>query len=102
MESHFEGIAIVVDKILAEFPIPKILRSVPGTLHKILGIGIFIYFSCDSISEIPPLVLTRIGNPYFGDTPDWSQLVPIGFPISLCPEIGNPIFVRLLIGIQFW
>ena len=29
MESHFEGIAIVVNKILAEFPIPKILRSVP-------------------------------------------------------------------------
>ena len=30
MESHFEGIAIVVDKISAEFPIPEILRSVPG------------------------------------------------------------------------
>ena len=29
MESHFEGIAIVVNKILAEFPIPEILRSVP-------------------------------------------------------------------------
>ena len=30
MESHFEGIAIVVDKISAECPIPEILRSVPG------------------------------------------------------------------------
>ena len=30
MESHFEGIAIVVNKMLAEFPIPEILRSVPG------------------------------------------------------------------------
>ena len=29
MESHFEGIAIVVNKISAKFPIPKILRSVP-------------------------------------------------------------------------
>ena len=29
MESHFEGIAIVVNKISAEFPIPEILRSVP-------------------------------------------------------------------------
>ena len=34
MESQFEGIAIVVDKISAEFPIPEILRSVPGTLRK--------------------------------------------------------------------
>ena len=31
MESHFEGIAIVVNKILAEFPIPEILRSVPAS-----------------------------------------------------------------------
>ena len=29
MESHFEGIAVVVHKISAEFPIPEILRSVP-------------------------------------------------------------------------
>ena len=29
LESHFEGIAIVVDKISAEFPTPEILRSVP-------------------------------------------------------------------------
>ena len=29
MESHFEGIAFVVDKIPAEFRIPEILRSVP-------------------------------------------------------------------------
>ena len=32
MESHFEGIAIVVDKISAKFPIPKILWSVPDHL----------------------------------------------------------------------
>ena len=31
MESHFEGIAIVVEKILAKFPIPEILWSVPGS-----------------------------------------------------------------------
>ena len=29
MESHFEEIAIVVNKILAKFPIPEILQSVP-------------------------------------------------------------------------
>ena len=35
MESHFEGIAIVVDKISAEFPIPEILRSVPASHHSV-------------------------------------------------------------------
>ena len=33
MESHFEGITIVVNKILAKFPIPKILRSVPALCY---------------------------------------------------------------------
>ena len=38
MESHFEGIAIVVDKIFAKFPIPKILWSVPEFLKKPLSV----------------------------------------------------------------
>ena len=37
MESHFEGIAIVVYKILVEFPIPEILRSVPGATYMIIN-----------------------------------------------------------------
>ena len=41
MESYFEGIAIVVNKILAKFPIPEILRSVPGNFVDKMA-----FFSC--------------------------------------------------------
>ena len=65
-----------------------------GTFRKILEIGIFGWFSCDSISEIP-----QLRNPNFGDTPNWSQLVPI------CPDRSQsesqfPDDGKL--GIQFW
>ena len=42
MESHFEGIAIVVNKILAKFPIPEILWSVPGSNNSGNDSGSFI------------------------------------------------------------
>ena len=50
------------------------------------------------MSEIPPFALTGIRNPNFGNTPDWSKLVLIGFLISQCWQIGNLILVILPIG----
>ena len=57
MESHFEGITIVVNKFLAESPIPKILWSVPG-----IGLQYCTQMQWNAMSELTWDTPQNLGN----------------------------------------